>query len=127
MRRLRTRKRFRDILSSPIVVVLLVIVTVFLLRAAWHSFTEYRNAFRARAAAEARADALAAHNARLSDTAAHLGSAREAEGEIREKLHMARPGEEVIVVTNDGTSAAPDAPTAERLSWWTQFMNWIAR
>lgn len=125
MQQFRTRKTFRDFLYSPVVIALLVVLAVFLCRIAWGSFEGYREAARARTVAEARALELEAEEARASARAAAAGSARTAEEEIREKLHMALPGEEVIIITNEENLSRSDILAEKEASLWQRFVDWV--
>lgn len=125
MRQFRTRKTFRDFLYSPIAIAFLMVLAVFLGRIAWGSFTGYLEAARARSVAEAHTAELVEEEARASARAAAAGSARAAEEEIREKLHMALPGEEVIVITNEENTKQEEIFVREPVSWWRQFIDWV--
>ena len=125
MHQFRTRKTFRDFLYSPVAIALLIVLAFFLVRIVWGSFVGYREAARARAVAEARALELMEEEMRLSVRAAAAGSARAAEEEIREKLHMALPGEEVIVITDEENFSRDEILADEETSLWQRFVDWV--
>ena len=119
MHQFRTRKTFRDFLYSPVAIALLVTLAFFLVRIVWGSFVGYREAARARVVAEARALELETEKTRAA------GSARAAEEEIREKLHMALPGEEVIVITDEEDFSRDEILADEETLLWQRFVDWV--
>ena len=125
MHQFRTRKTFRDFLYSPVAIALLIVLAFFLVRIVWGSFVGYREAARARAVAEARALELEEEEARASARAEAAGSARAAEEEIREKLRMALPGEEVIVITDEENFSRDEILADEETSLWQRFVDWV--
>jgi len=125
MHQFRTRKTFRDFLYSPVAIALLVTLAFFLVRIVWGSFVGYREAARARVVAEARALELETEKTRASVRAATAGSARAAEEEIREKLHMALPGEEVIVITDEEDFSRDEILADEETLLWQRFVDWV--
>lgn len=124
MQRFQTKKRFLDVLYSPTSIILLVAIVAFLSRAAWNSFAGYKATVRARSAAEAQAGGLEEQKARLEQNAALIGSARATEQEIREKLRMAKPGEEVIMMVDDSAGQESDI-VLNGVPWWRRFVNWV--
>ncbi len=122
--RFQTKRRVRDFLYSPIAFLLLFALIIFLARAALGSFLEYRETARAERLGSARAADLAAQEARLTEGAALFGSARAAEQEIREKLRMAKPGEEVILIV-DEPAGKESGVILNGVPWWTKLKNWI--
>lgn len=124
MQRFQTKRRVRDFLYSPIALLLLLMLIVFLSRAARGSFIEYREAARAEHLGSARAAELTAQEARLLESAALFGSDRAAEQEIREKLRMAKPGEEVIMMVDEPARKESDI-VLSGIPWWRKIKNWI--
>ena len=125
MHQFRTRKTFRDFLYSPVAIALLIVLAFFLVRIVWGSFVGYREAARARAVAEARALELEEEEARASARAEAAGSARAAEEEIRKKLRMALPGEEVIVIADEENFSRDEILADEETSLWQRFVDWV--
>ena len=125
MHQFRTRKTFRDFLYSPVAIALLVTLAFFLVRIVWGSFVGYREAARARVVAEARALELETEETMAFARAAAGGSARAAEEEIREKLHMALPGEEVIVITDEEDFSRDEILADEETLLWQRFVDWV--
>ncbi|MDP3661370.1 MAG: hypothetical protein Q8R17_00740 [bacterium] len=119
-----TKRRALGILYSPITLLLLLALIIFLSRAAWGAFGEFREAARARTLGEERVVELEAQEARLQESAALFGSARGAEQEIREKLRMAKPGEEVIMMVDDPVSEE-DGVVLNGTPWWKKVKHWI--
>ena len=124
MRPLRTKKRFADFLGAPLMIAALLALAAFLGNNAWRSLMEYVDAAHARDVAEERAHELERQETRLSAAAAEAGSARTAEEEIREKLRMTRPGEEIIMMVDEGgTKDTTVVPSPE--NWWQGFWRWV--
>ncbi len=124
MQRFHTKRRARDIFYSPITLLLLVALAIFLSRATWGAFVEYRETARAERLGSARAEELAAQEIRLRESAALAGSARAAEQEIREKLRMVKPGEEVIMIVDEPANEE-DGVVLNGTPWWKKVKNWI--
>lgn len=127
MHRFRTKRTLRDFLASPFGLLLLLTLVVFLARVAWGSFGEYREAAAARAQAEARVEELAQREARLGAAVATQGSARAEEAEIREKLRMARPGEEVILIVPDRAEQSEKLENISHTPWWRRVLDWVIK
>ncbi|TSC84451.1 MAG: hypothetical protein G01um101417_257 [Parcubacteria group bacterium Gr01-1014_17] len=124
MQRFQTKKRIRDFLYSPIALLLLLALIIFLSRAALGAFVEYREAARAEGLSAARAGELAAQEELLRENATLFGSARGAEQEIREKLRMAKPGEEVIMIVDDPATQDGDV-MLNSASWLDKLKRWL--
>ena len=123
--RIRTKRRFRDLLFSPLAILILIVLVVFLSRAVWGTYNDYRTAYRAHDASEARAEELVLREASLRDSAALLGSARAEEETIRETLRMTKPGEEVIVVVPERAGEQEETGLHASQAWWKRFLGWL--
>jgi len=99
MRPIGNKKGFRALLGTPVALVIFAALSAFAASAAWNSFKEYRTATVMRDAAEARASQFESGEKRIKNQAS-VGGARRAEEEIREKLKMAKPGEEIIILVD---------------------------
>ncbi len=127
MHRFRTHKRQHRFLSSPLTLAVLLVLAALLGRAAWGAFAAYRDAARARSIIEARTTELEAHAVRLEESAALLGSARAAEEDAREKLRLARPGEEVIIVVKEEPRIQEGDAPLEHKPWWQRLTEWLTK
>ena len=106
---------------------MLLVLAAFLGRAAWGAFAAYRDAARALSTIEARTTELEAHAARLEESAALLGSARATEEEAREKLRLARPGEEIIIVVKEESRRQEGDAPDEHKPWWRRLTEWLTK
>jgi cell division protein FtsL len=116
-------KGFRSLLGTPLALVIFAALAAFAASAAWRSFSEYRAAVIARNAAEERASQLESEKARLSQKAG-IGDARRTEEEIREKLRMSKPGEEIIIIVDDSAQKNQEEILPKE-NWMDSVLKWV--
>lgn len=125
MHPIRGKRSFRALLGTPAALVIFAALAAFAASAAWSSFKEYRIAAVARGAAEARSTQLESEEKRIKNQAS-VGGARRTEEEIREKLKMAKPGEEIIILVDEN----PPKNQEEILPnerWWQKLFGWVIK
>jgi cell division protein FtsB len=116
------RKKVRRILYSPLSIIALSMVALFLAKGVWTIWQKERIATsEAKAAALNRSEVEAREHA-LSASLDALQSERGKEAAIREKFGATKPGEGVIVIVD------PERPTtsaATTTSWWQKLLSFF--
>ncbi|MCX6715528.1 MAG: hypothetical protein NT077_00755 [Candidatus Taylorbacteria bacterium] len=126
----RNRSHPHAILSSPITLILALIVLIFLARATAKIYTKASDG--AIRLDTARSDLARMENkqADLQNRIQSLSTTEGIEASIREKYHAIEPGELVAVIVNTDTATKTN-PIESRpddsagLSWWQQFLRVI--
>lgn len=127
MRRNRAKKS--PILSSPVTLLIALIVLVLLARSAARIHTKAAESERRLAEASASVGRLEAKQALLEGKIGSLSTPEGIEASIREKYHAAEPGEQVAVIVDKdepyAASAAETAESAPRLTVWQRLLRAI--
>ena len=101
MRQFADKRKIRKILYSPLSIIVLVALVFFLARAVWGVYLKNNISRQVREAAVRQINELEARKAELEEKLRELESPEGLEAEIRDKLPVAKPGEEVIIIVND--------------------------
>ncbi len=101
MREFEYKRKFRRVLSSPLVLLPLAVLLVFLVRGAWNIYVKNRDSAAELHLAEERLARLAERHAALSAGIEKFQTESGIEGEIRERLQMAKEGERAVVIVDD--------------------------
>lgn len=101
MRQFQEKRRFWRWLYSPLSIILLVIIVVFLARAAWDIYQKSRLGDEAYQAALLKLKELEERKKALEEELARVGSQQGLEAQIRQNLPVAKPGEEVIIIVDE--------------------------
>ena len=96
--------------------VVLLIVTVFLMRAAWGMYDKMTTASRAQEEAETQLGIAEAQRKEINSTLSQITSERGIEQQIRERYGVVRPGEGEIDIIRD--AKATSTPQVLKESWW---------
>jgi septal ring-binding cell division protein DamX len=93
----------------------LLVVTVYLMRAAWGMYVKMAEASQAQEEAEAELASAKAQQLGVSSTLSDIGTQRGEEAQIRERFGYARPGEGEIDIVVDPHATSTATTTQE--SW----------
>src|SRR4051812_85094 len=100
MNRRNNRSRFRTIVSSPITLVLAIILLVLFARAAINIHAKAAESDRKLAEAQANLTKLETNRTNIQSRIAELSTEAGVEASIREKYHAVAPGESVVVIVD---------------------------
>lgn len=117
------KRSFLSWCQSPVILLLLAGVCIWLALSVYERFTIEREMAERRAAVEADVAALRGRKAALEERVEYLSHERGIEAEMRRNFDVAKPGEEVVIIL-DNNSAAPDVrPMPEPVTTrpWYQF------
>ena len=89
-------------LARPVVVFLLFLVAVLAVYSVIGMYGKYRRTAAARSVSEAERVALEQKHDALAENTERLGTERGQEEELRSRYRAVRPGEELIVIVDDG-------------------------
>ncbi|HEX7724568.1 MAG TPA: septum formation initiator family protein [Candidatus Paceibacterota bacterium] len=125
MNRRNQRSRFRIIVSSPITLVLALILLILFGRAAYNIHAKAVESDRKLAEAQANLTKLQTNRDHIQSRIADLSTDAGVEASIREKYHAVAPGESVVVIVDSdsdlnartASTTTPDVPK----SWWARF------
>ena len=96
--------------------ILLVIVTLILMRAAWGMYSKMASASRAQDEAQTQLALVEVKRHHVNTTLSHITSERGVDQQIRERYGVVRPGEGEIDIIRDRT--ATTTPPISKESWW---------
>ena len=102
-------------LARPAVVCILFLIAVLAVYSVFGMYGKYRHTAAARDISQAERTELEAKHAALAESTERLGTERGQEEELRSRYRAVRPGEELIVIVDDG-SAMPEQE--KKVSWF---------
>lgn len=103
--------------ARPVVVFLLFLISVLAVYSVIGMYSKYRKAASARELSEQERDELVEKHTALAESTERLGTPRGQEEELRSRYRAVRPGEELIVIIDDG--ATPQNEVTKQ-SWFHQ-------
>lgn len=118
------KRKLKNLLYSKITLVVLIVFIVFLLNAVWGVYKKQDLAKENMTKTAATFDGLHAREKMLSSEIERLKTENGTEAEIREKYGLVKPGEEVIVVTDNDT-ATDSTTTSADTGFWQGILNWF--
>ena len=125
-------RRGKRFVSSPLLLIGLLIVFAFLAKAAWNIRHKAVVSAARLSAAEAELNKLTAHKKDLERHVGYLSSEQGIEAELRTKYRAVKDGESVAVIVDDAETAAAlmasssaVLPQVPKPSWWQNFLNAI--
>ena len=116
MRKLHERKKIRRIIFSKVMFFVLLIFTVFLVRAVWDAYGKYKQSQSLLNLSEDKLLELKEKEGVLGDNIYFIKTETGKEAEIVEKFNVAKEGERVVII-NDLPKETVLVPE-ENLSWW---------
>lgn len=119
------RKKLRKILYSPITLVVLFIVFVFVARGAWGIHQKAKIAIEERDIAMRELSEKQARVAELNASLEYLKSPQGEEAEIRQKLGAALINEEVVVVVDDNTKKGENSGAVGNKGFWQRVVSFF--
>ena len=120
------KSKIRRRLYSPIVLIILLIITVALLNASWGALQKKRESDRNAERVKKELEALESQEQSLSVTIDRLQTNTGIEEEIRQKFNVAKDGEKVIIIVEPNqasTTAVEKTGFFNRL--WSKFRGWF--
>lgn len=119
------KRTWRIIISSPLAIIVLVFVLLFLARIVYERYTIERAMATRRLESELRLESLVERKAQLQQKVEYLSNDRGIEAEMRRNFDVARPGEQVVIILDKEPDAniQPLTPmnTGETNAPWYQF------
>lgn len=111
-------------MSSPIAIIILAILLIFMLRGVWGVYGKSSAAADRLAQAQASLDALKAHESDLERQVSYLSTDQGVESEIRSKFRAALPGESVAVIIDGTPTSTDNVPVVvPAKSWWMKLLS----
>ena len=101
MQRFERRRKIRRMFYSPLTVIVVLIVVVLLGRSAWGVYKKSRISGEARDTAREELQALQSREKDLSRELKALETESGMEAELRNRLQIVRPGEEVFIILDE--------------------------
>lgn len=116
---------WRKVVSSPLVILVLVMVLLFLVRIVYERYSIEREMAQKQLESEAHLESLLERKAQLQQKVEYLSNDRGIEAEMRRNFDVARPGEQVVIILDKEPEAIvePMQPmsTEESEAPWYQF------
>lgn len=111
------RKKIRKILYSKLSLLALLALFLVVANGAWNIYQKATIARAERDRAERSLADLAARTTELQASLARLESERGIEEDVRQKFTVARPGEDVVVIVDDGTKKSENSEAGQQGFW----------
>jgi len=127
MREFQGKRRWRRLVYSLPVLVLLVLLIILLTNSAYRLYDKRQLANRERQVALAEVVQLRARQAELTETVAKLNTARGVEAAIRENFNVVKPGEKVITLVAGATTTVSGNVEPASIPWWQPIINWFSQ
>ena len=119
------KRTWRIIISSPLAIIVLVLMLFFLARIVYERYTIERAMATRRLESELRLESLVERKAQLQQKVEYLSNDRGIEAEMRLNFDVARPGEQVVIILDKETEAEikplDKMSTENAESRWYQF------
>ena len=120
------RSSSRRILSSPIALIVLLILFAILVKAAWNAHTKAVLSQTKLDDARNELAKLQERQADLSTKVAYLSTDQGLQAEMRDKFHAVKDGESVAVIVDNSQSAnAIQASSTASIGWWGRFLHFF--
>ena len=104
-------------LARPAIVFLLFLISALAVYSVIGMYGKYRKAASARELSEQERTELEVKHAALAESTERLGTERGQEEELRSRYRAVRPGEELIVIVDDGATVQAEI---EKKSWMSR-------
>ncbi|HEY4524623.1 MAG TPA: septum formation initiator family protein [Candidatus Paceibacterota bacterium] len=127
MREFQGKRRWRRLVYSLPVLVLLVLLIILLTNSAYRLYDKRQLANRERQLALTEVVQLRARQAELTETVAKLNTARGVEAAIRENFNVVKPGEKVITLVAGATTTVSSNVEPAPIPWWQPIINWFSQ
>ncbi len=92
------KRTLRNLLKSPLALILLVLICLFMMRIVYTRFSIEREMVVRRVEAEMKLESLRERKAQLEEKVEYLSNERGIEAEMRRNFDVARPGEKVVII-----------------------------
>ena len=116
------KKKFRQILYSPLVAGIAVIIALYALYSTWAVYQKYVQSKHQLGQTESDVLALDKQNTDLDTQLGALQTTEGVENEIRTKYGMAKAGEALAVISDDDSTGTSTESTQ---TWWQRFLDFI--
>lgn len=115
---------WHTLISSPITLVLALVLLVFLTRAAWNVHRSADVASAKLSQAQSEVDDLKAQQSNLSEKINYLSTPAGVETELRTKYRAVKQGESVaVIVGEDATTSV--ATSTQEIGWWGRVLQFV--
>lgn len=106
------KRKLKKRIYSPITLVALLIICIYLIYATWNIYTKHRTSAREVSRSETELKELEARQANLQNEIDLLHTTAGVEGEIREKFNVAKPGENTIIIVDQSNTTTTSFRTS---------------
>ena len=113
MREFKRKRKIRQYLYSRLALCILLVLTLLMAKAAWSVYSKERDSRVSMSRAQMELAALEARHEQLSRSIERLKTEQGVEAEIREQFQVAKPGERMVVLVDDGKDV-PEEPVAKQ-------------
>jgi cell division protein FtsB len=122
MQGLQHKNRWRRFVYSRATIIILAILVVLMAHGVWDVYQKERLSATDSAEAAANLKILQDRQAVLSGDISKLSTPEGTEEEIRSKYSVAKPGENMVIMTNPGATSTASTPTTTE-SWWQKIIS----
>ena len=106
---------------SPVVAIVLIIAIAFGVVSVIKIYSKEKEAVRLRNDYQRQVDEANAKQTDLGTKISNLSTPRGQEEEVREKYRVVKPGEQLVIVVDNGTPVPPPPP----IPWWRKIFDFV--
>ena len=111
------KRKIRKILYSPVSLILLAVIAVFLVRGVWNVYQKESASQDYLNQAHDELSKVSATEDQLSDSVAALQTTQGIETDIRHKFRVVKPGEQIAIIV-DSSASTSEATTSVKAGFW---------
>ena len=119
----KSRRKTKRVLSSPVTMVVLVVLIVVLAKSTWSIYGKYSLSKERLNQAESQLSEFKAQEGKLSQSIAALSTVSGTEAALRTNFRIVKLGESLAVIVNTATTAS--ATTTAPASFWHRLFGWF--
>jgi cell division protein FtsB len=123
MHEFQQKKKIRKILYSPVVLILLLIITIFVIKGAWNVYEKDKLSAQNLKREKNELSKLLEREKNLAASLNYLKTDQGVENEIRTKFRAIKEGEKIAVIIDEQTPVT-STTTAEEHGFWYNLFHW---
>jgi cell division protein FtsB len=122
MKQFKSRRKAKQVMYSPIAVILLIVIVAILARGVWSIYEKYHLSVGRLAQSESQLADIDSRESQLSSSISELSTASGTEAALRSNFRVVKPGESLAVIIDTAPTSSLATTSTEgswlRLSAW---------
>ncbi len=125
MLEIRNKKRVKNILYSPIILLIMAIIFVILFRGVLNVYKKERLSYQYLKQDKIELQKILLRQQNLVSSLNYLKTDQGVESEIRSKFRLVKEGEKISVIIDDQNTEITTVSTTTENSFWYKILNWL--